>query len=116
MFSLTPDTATATTQRPTSPTTHDQWPCRLSTYQRLPARRRPPRGLCVFIRPARLPGMEAMQDPKPAEIRRECLRIQEGWTEREMLRRAPWWAEQQAVEFPRWAPADWLEAVDATKA
>ncbi len=58
--------------------------------------------------------MEATPDPTPVEIREECLRIQDGWTERERVRRAPWWAEQQAVELQRWAAADWLEAVDAT--
>ncbi len=60
--------------------------------------------------------MEATQDPTPVEIRQECLRIQDGWSAKERVRRAPWWAEQQAVEFPRWAAADWLETEDATKA
>ena len=60
--------------------------------------------------------MEATRDPTPVEIREQCLRIQDGWTERERVRRAPWWAEQQAVEFPRWEPVDWPEAVDAMKA
>ena len=55
-------------------------------------------------------------DPTPEEIREQCLRIQEGWSKRERIKRAPWWAEQQAVEFPRWAVADWLEAEEVAEA
>jgi len=64
--------------------------------------------------------MEAMQDPiedpTSAEIRERCLAIQDGWSERERVKRAPWWAAEQAVYFPRWAAADWPETVDAMKA
>ncbi len=98
-----------------SPTTNDQTPSRLSTRPRLPARRRALRALYVYMRRGRLPGMETMQDPTPVEIREQCLRIQDGWSAKERVRRAPWWAAEQAVEFPRWAAADWL-AVDDMKA
>ena len=57
--------------------------------------------------------MEATQDPTPVEIREQCLRIQDCWTEGERVRRASWWAAEQAVELQRWAQADWLEAVEA---
>ena len=60
--------------------------------------------------------METTQDPTPVEIRERCWRIQEGWSERERVQRAPWWAAEQAVELQRWAAADWPETVDATKA
>ena len=60
--------------------------------------------------------MAAAADPSPVEIREQCWRIQEGWTEGERLRRAPWWAEQQAVEFPQARAADWPEAAETTKA
>lgn len=60
--------------------------------------------------------MEATQDPTPVEIRQECLRIQDGWTERERVRRAPWWAAEQAVELRQAKVADVLDAAEKTSA
>ncbi len=60
--------------------------------------------------------MEVTQDPTPVEIRQECLWIQGGWTEKERVRRAPWWAEQQAVELRQVEVVELLEAAETMKA
>ena len=41
--------------------------------------------------------MKKTQDPTEDQIRAHCDRIQSGWSRRQWIARAPWWAESQAV-------------------
>lgn len=50
-------------------------------------------------------------DPTPSEIRRLCLEIQAGWSERERRSRAGFYGSRQPIEIQRFDDAGECDAV-----
>ncbi len=60
--------------------------------------------------------MEATEDPTPVEIREQCLRIQDGWSEATERTRGAWAYEREPVELREVQAVELLEAEENTSA